>query len=556
MTMRLGRYELGEEIGRGAMAIVHRAYDPRLERHIAIKMLRPEFAREERHRRYFLSEAHAAGRLTHAGIVTVHDVGDDDGHPFMAMELLSGTTLQRTLDRDGWLPAAEVVDIGLQLAEALDYAHEHGVVHRDIKPDNVVRMDDGLGIKLADFGIARVRQAAATESERDVVGTPNFMAPEQVRGEAVDGRADLYALGVLMYVALGGRTPFRRETIRETLTAILEEPAPVLQPRDPETPPALIDMISTLMAKRPADRYQTGAELAQDLRQVARDLEDRSAGGWRIPLRVRWPVAMGAVVAATMLVGALAVHHHQREAMRDIAFDYGATLVQTIGAESAEDLLLEDRVAVQAMVDGMLRNRHMAYLGITDRHGEIIASTLPAEIGGVGGRGPFAEPLRERADGLRIFRQTAGDSDAFLFEGPIEYGGRRIGEIALAMPAAPLNAALRTTLAAMVGLFAAVVLTALTASYIMARRLAVPLRLLGNALDQITRGGLAYRIRLSRRDEFGSVFMAYNRMAAHLQGKLSGLTRSHTAGSPSRRPAGAHDETRDMTQPVDPSPHR
>lgn len=520
MAVHLGRYELGEELGRGAMAFVYRGYDPRLQRELAIKMLRPEFAREESHRRNFLTEAHAAGQLAHPGIVTIYDVGDHDGRPFLAMELLRGPTLQERLDEQGWLGADQVVDIALQLAEALDYAHRHGVVHRDVKPENVVWLGAGRGIKLTDFGIARVRQAGARDDGGDIVGTPEFMAPEQIRGDPLDGRTDLYALGVLMYALLGHRKPFVGDSVRDTLTAIIEQPPPPLQPRDPNAPPALIDIITTLMAKRPADRYQTGAELAEDLRQVARELEREQPGGWRIPLSVRWPIAMGAIAAIAMALGTLAIYHQQRTAMTDVVFDYGGTLLETIAAESGEDLLLEDTTAVQATVDHMQRNRHMAYLSIADRHGEVVASTLPVEVGGAG-HWLLEEPVRETDDGQRIYHRTAGDHEAFLFQGPIRYGGREIGQAALAMPTEPLDTALRTTLLALGALFLAVVGTVLTASYIMARRLAVPLRVLGNAIEQVTQGRFAYRIRLRRSDEIGGLFRAYNRMAEALQARVN-----------------------------------
>ena len=552
-TPGFGRYRLGEEIGRGAMAIVHRAHDPRLGRDIAIKVLRPEFARAARHRRMFLTEAHAAGRLAHPGIVTVHDVGDDAEQPFMAMELLAGSTLQEILDRDGWLPAAEVVDIGVQLAEALDYAHGHGVIHRDIKPDNVVRVDDGLGVRLTDFGIARVREVEHEFDDPEVIGTPNYMAPEQVRGEVVDGRTDLYALGVLMYALLAGRTPFERDSVQATLSAIVDDPRPTLEPRDPATPPALVDMIATLMAHRPADRYQSGAELAEDLRQVARELDQRWQPRFRLPLRLRWPLVLGVVVAVTMFIGAFAVHQQQRAAMTGVVVDYGTTLAQTIAAESAEDLLLEDRVAIQATVEDMQRNRHMAYLSITDRHGEVIASTLPAEIGGPSAQWLTADPLRADAGNPRVFEHTSGDQDTFLFRGPIEYDGRHIGQIALAMPVEPLNAALRTSLLAMGGLFAAVLLAVLVASYIMARRLAIPLRLVTNALDQVAQGRFSYRIRLRRLDEFGALFRAYNRMGEFLQSRGAASGAPPASDAQSARPdADATDETREMTQPIEP----
>ncbi len=520
MTRHLGRYELGEEIGRGAMAFVHRAYDPRLQRDIAIKILRPEVASDEARRQYFLTEAHAAGRLAHAGIVTVHDVGEADGAPFMAMELLAGPTLQELLHRAGRFPVTDVVDIALQLAEALDYAHRRGVIHRDIKPDNIVRMDEGQGVKLTDFGIARLRETdqwGPVEQQEEVIGTPNFMAPEQIRGDEIDGRADLYALGVVMYVLLSGDLPFDRAEVRDTLTAIIEEVPPPMRVGDDATPPALVDMIRTLMAKDPAARYATGAELAQDLRQVARELETRDQAVLRLPLHIRWPLAMAAAVGVIMIVASVAVHWHQRTVMTDVVLDYGTTLAQNIATETAEDILLEDRAAIQATVADMERNRHMAYLRIADRDGLVVASTDGDEVDAdAAAPAEDAVMLMDEPDG-QVFRQPHADGDRFLFVTPVSYGGQRVGELAMAVPDQPLVDALRTTQIALAALVAATVLTVLLAAYVLARRLGLPIRVLANALDQVRRGRLAYRIRLPRRDEFAMLFAAYNHMAAALQ---------------------------------------
>lgn len=533
MTRYLGRYELGEEIGRGAMAIVHRAYDPRLQRTIAIKILRPEVASDAARRQYFLTEAHAAGRLAHAGIVTVHDVGEGDDSPFMAMELLAGPTLQEILDRSGRLPVTEVVDIGLQLAEALDYAHRRGVVHRDIKPDNIVRMHEGEGVKLTDFGIARLRETdrlAPAEQREDVIGTPNFMAPEQIRGEEIDGRADLYGLGVVMYVLLSGHLPFDRDEVLDTLTAILEEAPPPMSATDGATPPALVDMIRTLMAKDPAARYANGAELAQELRQLARELETRDQAGLRLPLHIRWPLAMAAAVGVSMILASIVVHWHQRTVMTDVVIDYGTTLAQNLATETAEDILLEDHAAIQATVADMERNRHMAYLRIGDRAGRVVASTDDGEVGAdVPAPAEDAAMLADEPGG-RVYRQPHGDGDRFLFVTPVSYGGQRVGELAMAVPDRPLVDALRTTQVALAALVVATVLTVLLAAYVLARRLGLPIRVLANALDQVRRGRLAYRIRLPRSDEFAMLFAAYNRMAESLQ---------------RRYPESAGEETRD-----------
>lgn len=519
MAAHLGRYELGPEIGRGNMAVVHRAFDGRLQRQLALKILHPEFARDKRYRREFLTEAHAAGRLSHPGIMTIHDVGESDGRPFMAMELLEGRTLQQKLEEEGPLPAAEVLVIGIQLAEALDYAHEKGVIHRDVKADNIVVTGRDGRVKLTDFGIARLRQARSTAEPTDesIVGTPNYMAPEQVRGEAVDGRADLYALGVLMYRLFSGRLPFARRSTRDTLQAILRERPARLKPRDPETPAALRSVIGVLMSRAPADRYRTGAELAADLREILRDLEADQRLAPRVPLSIRWPVALGIAVALTLLVGTVAVHYHQRSVMTGLMFDFGRSMSAIIANEAAEDMLLGDYVAVQAMVQDMQGNRQMAYLRLVDRDGTVVVSSETDERGRAAESLFQGETLAERDGGERVARYEAGASERFLFQAPVVYQDRRIGSLALGVETEALQSALGTGLVAMGALAVTTLMAVLLGAYVLSRRLRLPLRVLGNALDRLAAGERGHRIRLRRRDEFGELFARYNLMAESLE---------------------------------------
>ncbi len=543
MASKLGRYELGPEIGRGSMAVVYRAFDERLQRPVALKMLKEEYASSDRYRREFLSEAHAAGRLSHAGIVTIHDVGESGGKPFMTMELLQGETLQQRVEREGPLPVSHLLDIGVQLAEALDYAHRNGVIHRDVKADNVMILDDDSRVKLADFGIARLRQAGgqAAMDEGEVVGTPNYMAPEQVRGEAVDGRSDLYSLGVLLYRLSSGRLPFARRTTRATLEAILKGKSARLRPGDPETPAALVSIITTLMSRLPSDRYQSGAELAADLRDIQAELMSRPGRRWRIPLSVRWPVALGLSVALTLVVGSFAVYQHQRAAMTSLVFEYGGSMADVIATESAEDLLLGDHIALQAMVSDMQRNRQMAYLRLSDHRGEVVASSEEGELGeSVGELQRGKTELRDE-DGRRVAFYREGEAERYLFEAPILFRDRVVGELALGISARPLANTLRTSVMAMAVLMLATLLTVLLAAYVLSRRLRILLRVLGSAMDRLAGGHPEHRIHLRRRDEFGELFARFNLMAETLE-----ATRQSTSDSDS--PAGPPEGGRQSLQ--------
>ncbi|MEM8930492.1 MAG: serine/threonine-protein kinase [Acidobacteriota bacterium] len=206
---RIDRYEILEILGRGAMGEVYLALDPKFDRRIALKVMTGHRLGEDDEldelRRRFVVEGRAAGRLNHPGIVTLYDADSDaqTGWPFLAMEWVDGESLRKRLKRDGPLPVREVVDLGAQVARALAYAHAQGVVHRDIKPANLLLHQDGR-VKVADFGVAKLVSSSLTLTGQ-VLGSPNYMAPEQVRAEPVDGRTDLFALGVVLYEALTGR---------------------------------------------------------------------------------------------------------------------------------------------------------------------------------------------------------------------------------------------------------------------------------------------------------------------------------------------------------------
>ncbi len=268
----LGRYQLMQELGQGAAAVVFKAYDPQIDRTLAVKVLRSDnrdITAEFRKR--FTREARAAGSLNHPNIVIVHDVGEWQTQPYMVMEWVQGTPLDKVMAGGRRLPLAQVIDIGVQLAEALHYAHQHGIVHRDIKPANIIRMADSNKVKITDFGIAQTLQVDGSNYTKtgQVLGTPQYMSPEQVLGLKMDGRSDLFSLGVVLYQMLSGQRAFTGETLGSLFQQITTQPhAPLLQVA-PDVPPSLAAIIDRLLAKEPRQRWQTGAELAQALRAAA-----------------------------------------------------------------------------------------------------------------------------------------------------------------------------------------------------------------------------------------------------------------------------------------------
>src|SRR5262245_8021551 len=275
----LGRYQIIDQIGAGAMGAVDRAKDPMMGRTVAIKTILAhaiEGPQAAEFRERFVREAQAAGRLAHPSIVTMYDVADQGGTPFLVMEFVEGQTLQSVLESGARMPIERACDIGIQIAEGLHYAHQNGVIHRDIKPANVLLTSDGRA-KIADFGVARLADAQVTATGQ-LLGTPAFMAPEQFVGGPIDGRADLFAAGVVLYWMVTGDKPFAGDSILAVQYKVVHtEPVP---PRklNPAVPQSLETVILKSLAKDPAQRYQSGIDLANDLRVVRTGRTQIAAG--------------------------------------------------------------------------------------------------------------------------------------------------------------------------------------------------------------------------------------------------------------------------------------
>lgn len=276
----VGRYEIERTLGRGAMGIVYLARDPLIDRKVALKTLRldvdVDIADEFRER--FLREAQAAGRLNHPGIVTIHDVGEDrsNGVLYIAMEYIEGRDLKEILASGHRFRPSEVARIVADVAVALDYAHQMGVIHRDIKPGNLILTHDGSA-RIADFGIARMESSNLTV-DGQFIGTPNFMSPEQIAGGPIDGRSDLFSLGVVLFTLLTGQRPYTGGTMHQVTRKIIEDPAPIPSIVEEAVPAAFNPIVVKCLDKDPDRRFQTGAELASVLAALARSLVRREPG--------------------------------------------------------------------------------------------------------------------------------------------------------------------------------------------------------------------------------------------------------------------------------------
>jgi hypothetical protein len=319
---RLGPYEIVAPIGAGGMGEVYRARDERLGREVALKILTPAAGGDPARVERFAREARAAAALAHPNVLVVHDVGEEDGVPYLVAELLVGTTLRQRLDRDARLAPQDAVAVGLQILRGLAAAHARGIVHRDIKPENVFVTDDGQ-VKILDFGVARLTtpspleaatMAASMTAAGVAIGTAAYMSPEQLRGQPVDARSDLWSFGVVLYELVAGQRPFRGDSAADTISAILTGDPPELATAGGGVVPALERVIHHCLEKAPEQRFQAASDVAFDLEAL------RSGGGAVRPLAAKarrgralaWrPLAATALLVALSLVAGAWWRSHQ-----------------------------------------------------------------------------------------------------------------------------------------------------------------------------------------------------------------------------------------------------
>ena len=309
-----GRYQLLEKLGQGGMGVVYRAFDTVLERVVALKLvLTPEGLDPEMRERFF-REARAAGHLSHKNIVTVYDLGEFDGKPYLAMEYLDGEDLQKRLARPEKMSLRRKIEVAIDLCEGVEFAHTHGVIHRDLKPANIYITESG-GAKILDFGLARLMTSQLTQSNM-LMGTLNYMSPEQVRGDRADQRSDVFSIGVVLYELLGGRTAFEGDSAASTLFKILQETPEPLRMVDASLPEPLVAIVEKAIAKLRDERYADVGALRQDLVAFRDQLilsgpitplpsQIRSVSGVQpapVPGQRSFPVAVVATAAAVIVI--------------------------------------------------------------------------------------------------------------------------------------------------------------------------------------------------------------------------------------------------------------
>src|SRR5688500_4968447 len=275
LTTTIGRYRILEKVGQGGMGVVYRAHDTLLERVVALKIIATSIEDNPELRERFFREARAAGQLSHRNIITIHDLGEHEGQPYLAMEFLTGEDLQHRLARQEPMSLRRKLEIAAETCDGLSFAHRRGLVHRDVKPANIFITDEGV-VKLLDFGLARMVASELTRSNT-MMGTVNYMAPEQVRGERSDHRADIFSLGVVLYEMLSGRKAFQGDSFATTMYKILQDvPEPLLN-IDSSLPHEIVWLVEKALAKPRDERYQDLVDVGRDLAIIRQHLSDGDA---------------------------------------------------------------------------------------------------------------------------------------------------------------------------------------------------------------------------------------------------------------------------------------
>jgi WD40 repeat protein len=357
---RLGHYEVTEVIGRGGMGVVLKAFDSVLHRVAAIKVLAPQLATSSAARKRFEREARAAAAISHEHIVAICAVEETKGLPYLVMEYVAGVSLQERLDRSGALELKEILRIGMQTARGLAAAHAQGLVHRDIKPANILLHNGVERVKITDFGLARAADDASLTQSGYVAGTPQYMAPEQARGDAVDHRADLFSLGSVLYALCAGRPPFRASTAMAVLRRVSEDSPQPLAEINPDIPLWLVEIIDRLHAKSPAERFQSAQEVADLLGLHLAELQRTGeAGGQRTehhqdhaarpaPSAARFRWVKAAALFLPLIAGGLVV----TEASGLTQIKQWAATVLRVSTSQGTLIVEVDDPQVQVTVDG------------------------------------------------------------------------------------------------------------------------------------------------------------------------------------------------------------
>ncbi len=444
MYEKIGKYTVVEPLGEGGMAEVFKVHDPELDCDLALKILKKEFCGNVQYEKRFLHDARALSAIQHQGIATVHNVGKVDERPYMVMELLKASPLEATIESGRALPVKQVLQYGIQLADAIACAHKKGIYHRDIKPENILMGHESGLIKLTDFGIASMNNKNPKQTRLTlhgmVVGTPGYMSPEQWMGKRVDGRSDLFSLGVVLYALCSGARPFDGDTVETLESQTRDDAHPSIRKRVPDLPVGVARIIDKLLQKEPDKRFQSAAELSEALRRELAKLEEQEAGKKR-PVSARVWIAAAAGVLLVIAAGIFFYPSGPGTTPHNIVIDSGVASAKVLAHSVTINLALNEWQGIKTVLDrfkqgrsfGALQGQALGYLYVLDKHGVVRGAGDPSGLGKL--FTPPGSPEQEfEAKGVRVSTLKAEDGSEFLdFNAPILFGkkNREIGRVHL-----------------------------------------------------------------------------------------------------------------------------
>ncbi len=553
----LGRYQINGRLGEGAMADVYRAVDPGIGRKVAIKVLKPEYARNVALNVRFLREARAAGALSHPNIATIYEVGEDSGVAYIAMELVEGQPLDTHLQTNGRMPYERVLMLGQQLAGALAYAHRTGIVHRDVKPSNILLSGDGRTAKLVDFGVARIDEADSDGAGDplgrtqfgQMIGTPRYMSPEQALSLPVDHRSDLFSLGIVLYEMVTGKAAFPGVGLATLAIQIAQERVEPIERAASDCPPGLSFIIDKLLAKKPEQRFADGEAVRSAIMRELNSTEERAPARRGLSLRLKLPILLATVTLAVLaLCGSMIVTREEQE-FEKMAVTSGKTIATFVasnaGVVAVDNAALptdqQDWSALQAFVDSASDDSEIRDLTVVDANNIVRAASDPRRIGKV-----YAAPANERpvaggeAAGASYTAKSQGTGMRIVR--PINYAGASYGKVDIVVRTGALSAASSNTRFLLLMLSLVVMLTVIIVGYLSGAAVTRPLARLRSALNEAATSRFALRISHQRGDEFGDAFDAFNVAAAAAEAGLANAPEELEASMVATRIADADEQ--------------